>query len=81
LDLNLTNAVAATAGDVWWWILGIAAVVGLIWWWSAASGQTRARAVAGGPEDGAASGEAATAPTEGSGGDQGQNPPEGQPQG
>lgn len=41
MDLNLTNAVAATAGNIWWWMLGIAAIVGLIWWWSAASGRNR----------------------------------------
>ncbi len=46
MDLNLTNAVAATAGNIWWWILGIAAVVGLIWWWSAASSRGRATAMA-----------------------------------
>ena len=47
MDLNLTNAVAATSGDIWWWVLGIAAVVGLIWWWSAASGNAGNRATVG----------------------------------
>jgi len=37
MPLNLTGAMTATGGDIWWWILGIAAVVGMLWWWSAAS--------------------------------------------
>jgi hypothetical protein len=56
MDLNLTNAVAATSGNIWWWILGIAAVVGLIWWWSAASGHARAPAGGRDRADGAPAG-------------------------
>jgi hypothetical protein len=41
LNLNLNGVVAATAGNIWWWVLGIAVVVGLIWWWSAAGNRTR----------------------------------------
>jgi len=36
MNLNLSQTVAAAAGNIWWWVLGIAVVVGLIWWWSAA---------------------------------------------
>ncbi len=47
--LNLANTVAATTGNIWWWVLGIAAIVGLVWWWAAASGGTQ-RTAAGGPD-------------------------------
>ena len=85
MDLNLTNAVAATSGDIWWWVLGIAAVVGLIWWWSAASGNTR-RMTAGGAEGGDGGDAAHAAPEanagqDGEGAPAGENTGEGQQQG
>lgn len=40
MNLDLSNMVAATAGNIWWWVLGIAVAVGLIWWWSAAGTHT-----------------------------------------
>lgn len=56
MSLDLSNTVAATAGNVWWWVLGIAAVVGLVWWWSAASSSRHRHTAMGGdgnqPHDG-----------------------------
>lgn len=71
MNLDLTNTVAATAGNIWWWVLGIAVVVGLIWWWSAAGTRRRAAAPAGGEGEPAPAVEGA--PAEG-----GQQPQEGQ---
>ena len=72
VNLNLNGAVAATAGNIWWWVLGIAVVVGLIWWWSAAGNHARATAGDIGGE-----GEAEPAPAAAPQGDQ----PQGEGQG
>lgn len=52
MDLNVSHTLAATSGNIWWWIVGIAAVVGLVWWWSASASNTRRNRTMTGPDTG-----------------------------